>query len=100
MEHNATIQFLADNFEPLLENQISDLKNDPMAERKIYQKEQVIRKKISKIENDIGLWQNNLEFFSRSQNAEKVREEFNDKIETAREHLKELKDQLKLLKTV
>jgi hypothetical protein len=83
-----------------LENQLSDLKNDPMADRKIYQKEQVIRKKISKIENDIGLWQNNLEFFSRSQNAEKVREEFNDKIKTAHEHLKQLKDQLKLLKTV
>jgi hypothetical protein len=83
-----------------LENQLSDLRNDPMADRKIYQKEQVIRKKITKIENDIGLWQNNLEFFSRSQNAEKVREEFNDKIRSAREHLKELKDQLKLLKTV
>ncbi len=83
-----------------LENQLSDLKNDPMADRKIYQKEQVIRKKINKIENDIGLWQNNLEFFSRSQNAEKVREEFNDKIKTAHEHLKQLKDQLKLLKTV
>ena len=71
-----------------------------MADRKIYQKEQVIRKKISKIENDIGLWQNNLEFFSRSQNAEKVREEFNDKIKTAHEHLKQLKDQLRMLKTV
>lgn len=83
-----------------LENQLSDLRNDPMADRKIYQKEQVIRKKISKIESDIGLWQNNLEFFSRSQNAEKVREEFNEKIKTAHEHLKQLKDQLKLLKTV
>jgi hypothetical protein len=83
-----------------LENQLSDLRNDPMADRKIYQKEQVIRKKISKIENDIGLWQNNLEFFSRSQNAEKVREEFNEKIQTAHEHLKQLKDQLRLLKTV
>ncbi len=83
-----------------LENQLSDLRNDPMADRKIYQKEQVIRKKISKIEGDIGLWQNNLEFFSRSQNAEKVREEFNEKIATAREHLKQLKDQLRLLKTV
>jgi hypothetical protein len=29
-----------------------------------------------------------------------VREEFNDKIKSATEHLKQLKDQLKLLKTV
>jgi uncharacterized pyridoxal phosphate-containing UPF0001 family protein len=83
-----------------LENQLSDLRNDPMADRKIYQKEQVIRKKISKIEGDIGLWQNNLEFFSRSKNADKVKEEFNEKIQSANEQLKQLKDQLKLLKTV
>lgn len=84
----------------LLENQLSDLKNDPMADRKIFQKELAIRKKISKVENDIALWKNNLEFFSRSQNADSVRAEFNDKIKSASDHLKQLKDQLKLLKTV
>jgi predicted DNA-binding protein YlxM (UPF0122 family) len=84
----------------LLENQLSDLRKDPMADRKIYQKEQAIRKKIMKTENDIALWKNNLEFFGRSQNADKVRDEFNEKIRTATEHLKELKQQLKLLRTV
>jgi hypothetical protein len=84
----------------MLENQLSDLKKDPMADRKIYQKEQAIRKKISKAENDIALWRNNLEFFGRSQNADKVRDEFNEKIKSATEHLKELKQQLKLLRTV
>ena len=82
----------------MLENQISDLRNDPMAERKIYQKEQAIRKKIQKIENDISLLKNNIEFFSRSYNAEKVKEEFNEKIREATDHLKQLKDQLKMLK--
>ena len=84
----------------LLENQLSDLKKDPMGDRKIYQKEQAIRKKITKAENDIALWKNNLEFFGRSQNADKVRDEFNEKIRTATEHLKELKQQLRLLRTV
>ena len=84
----------------MLENQLSDLKKDPMGDRKIYQKEQAIRKKISKAENDISLWKNNLEFFGRSQNADKVRDEFNEKIKTATEHLKELKQQLRLLRTV
>jgi hypothetical protein len=82
----------------VLENQISDLRKDPMADRKIYQKEQLIRKKISKAENDIALWKNNLEFFGKSQNADRVRDEFNEKIKTATEHLKELKQQLKLLR--
>ena len=84
----------------MLENQLSDLRKDPMADRKIYQKEQAIRKKITKAENDIALWKNNLEFFGRSQNADKVRDEFNEKIRTATEHLKELKQQLRLLRTV
>lgn len=81
-----------------LESQISDLRNDPMADRKIYQKEQLIRKKITKVENDIALWRNNLEFFGRSKNAEKVKDEFNDKIKDATDHLKQLKEQLKMLK--
>jgi hypothetical protein len=84
----------------LLENQLIELRKDPMGDRKIFQREQAIRKKISKIENDIALWKNNLEFFSRSSNAESVRTEFNDKIKTAGDHLKQLKDQLRLLRTV
>ncbi|HYG20949.1 MAG TPA: DUF349 domain-containing protein [Ohtaekwangia sp.] len=105
--HEAVDKFVAaipgfsedDKSKLLLENQISDLRNDPMADRKIYQKEQAIRKKITKMENDIALWKNNLEFFSRSQNADGVRAEFNDKIKTATDHLKQLKDQLKMLRT-
>jgi hypothetical protein len=84
----------------LLQNQLNDLRNDPMGDRKIYQREQLIRKKISKIENDIALWRNNLEFFGKSQNAAKVRDEFNDKIKSANDHLQQLKQQLKLLRTV
>jgi hypothetical protein len=84
----------------VLENQISDLRNDPMGDRKIFQKEQAIRKKIGKLENDIALWKNNLEFFGKSQNADKVRDEFNDKINAASEHMKELKQQLKMLRAV
>ncbi len=84
----------------LLENQLSDLKKDPMADKKIFQKELAIRKKITKVENDIALWKNNLEFFGRSKNAESVREEFNAKIKDANDHLHQLKQQLKLLRTV
>jgi hypothetical protein len=83
-----------------MENQLNDLRNDPMADRKIQQKEQIIRKKISKIENDIALWRNNVEFFGRSKNADKFKDEFNDKINDASDHLKNLKEQLKLLRTV
>jgi hypothetical protein len=84
----------------VLESQLADLKNDPMAGQKLYQKEQAVRKKIMKIENDIAVWKNNLEFFGRSKNAEKYKEEFHAKIDEATEHLRQLKEQLKLLRTV
>jgi hypothetical protein len=84
----------------MLESQLNDLKNDPMAGQKIYQKEQAIRKKIQKVENDIALWRNNLEFFGRSKNADKYKEEFNGKINEATDSLKQLKQQLKMLRTV
>ncbi len=84
----------------LLEAQLTSLRNDPHAERKIYLKEQTLRKQITKAENDLAVLRNNLEFFGRSKNAEKLKEEFNGKIEEAHQHLIQLKNQLKLLKTV
>lgn len=84
----------------LLEIQLGNLKNDPDADRKIYHKEQAIRKRISKAENDIAILRNNLEFFGRSKNAEKFKEEFNARIEEANGHLIQLKNQLKLLRSV
>lgn len=84
----------------MLESQLMDLKNDPMGGQKIYQKEQAIRKKIQKVENDIAVWRNNLEFFGRSKNADKYKEEFNEKITEATDSLRQLKQQLKLLREV
>lgn len=84
----------------LLENELADLKGDPNGGQKLFQKEQVIRKKITKVENDIATLRNNLEFFGRSKNADKYKEEFNVKIKEADEELKQLKQQLKLLRTV
>jgi hypothetical protein len=83
-----------------IEIQLSGLKNDPQAERKLYHKEQQLRKQITKAENDLATLRNNLEFFGRSKNAVKLKEEFNDKISEASDQLLQLKKQLKLLKSV
>lgn len=82
------------------EIQLVGLRNDPNSERKIHHKEQAIKTQIHKAENDIAILQNNLEFFGRSRNAEKMKGEFTEKLEAAANHLKELKKQLKLIKTV
>ena len=83
-----------------LEVQLGNLKNDPQGERKLYQREQTIRKRISKIENDIATLKNNMEFFGRSKNAEAYKAEFAQQIDAATVQLMALKGQLKLLKTV
>lgn len=103
--HEATQKFLstlpgltsAEREEASLEATMSELKNDPNAERKIYHKEQSIRKQIQKAENDIAVLRNNLEFFARSKNADLVRQEFNAKIDEATVQLNALKKQLKIL---
>lgn len=83
-----------------LKTQLNELKNDPFADKKLQHKEQAIRKKVGKVENDIALWRNNLEFFARSKNAGALREEVNQKIKEAETELAELKKQLKLIRSV
>jgi hypothetical protein len=83
-----------------VEVSLLSLKNDPEAAQKIYAKEQILRKRISKAENDIAVLRNNLEFFGRSKNAEKMKEEFNTKITAADTEIKQLKAQLKVLRSV
>jgi Domain of Unknown Function (DUF349) len=87
-----------DKEQAALELQLSGLRTDPDAERKLYHKEQSIRKQISKAENDIAVLQNNLSFFDHAKNAEKFKEEYGNKIKEAGEHLVLLKKQLKMLK--
>ncbi|NOS57078.1 MAG: DUF349 domain-containing protein [Cyclobacteriaceae bacterium] len=86
-----------DKEQAALEIQLRSLKNDPDAERKIYHKEQTIRKQISKAENDIAVLQNNLSFFDRAKNADVLKAEYGNRIKEAGEHLVQLKKQLKML---
>jgi hypothetical protein len=95
----ASIQNLSekDRSNALLEMELTSLRNDPQADRKLFQREQTIRKQITKAENDIGVLQNNLTFFDRAKNADKLKEEYGVKIKEASDHLKDLKKQLKML---
>lgn len=80
-----------------LEIQLTNLKSDPQADRKILQKEQVIRKQIVKIENDIAVLKNNLAFFERSKNADQMKHEYGKQVEELTNRLQHLKKQLKML---
>jgi ribosomal protein L17 len=80
--------------------EVDKLKSGPNSDRRIQRKEVEVRRHIGKIENDIALWKNNIEFFAQSKTADKVKEEFNNKIEKATEQLKELREELKMLNKI
>lgn len=79
--------------------QLDRLRQHPDANHKIYQKEQNIRKEISNLENDISTLRTNIEFFARSKNAERLREEYQQRIEEANSRMNVLKKQLRLIRS-
>jgi hypothetical protein len=81
------------------EVQLTNMRQGPQGDKKVHNKEYSLRKQIAKAENDIAVLRNNLEFFGRSKNAEKLKEEFNVKIKQADEDLAHLKKQLQMLHT-
>lgn len=75
---------------------VERIKHGPNANKKLNQKEHGLRKQINKIENDITVWKNNIEFFANTKNAEKLKEEFQVKIDNAGKELEKLKAELKM----
>ncbi len=81
----------------LLANEVQMAKESGDSSRGLQRKENDIRRKMSQLENDLGVWRNNIEFFARSKNSDKLRAEFDKKIATAQKQLDELKHQLKIV---
>lgn len=54
-----------------------------------------IRRRISTLENDIATYRNNIEFFARSKNADKLKADIEKKIASAQTQLNDLRQQLK-----
>ncbi len=77
-----------------LEMEVTTMKGSPMADRKLDYKETALRKKISRLEEDISLWKNNISFFANSKQADKLRDEYERKIEDSSAELAHMKSQL------
>ena len=69
-------------------------------DRKLQKKESALRRKINELEDSIALWDNNLAFFANSKTADKLKVEFDQKIEIAEEELRKLKKQLRILRNL
>jgi chaperonin cofactor prefoldin len=95
-----TVLNIKEKTEISLETEFNDLAGGEHSENELYHKEQSVRRQISKLEDDIALWQNNLEFFAHSKSTDKLRKEVNEKISTAQEKVDGLRRQLKMLRSL
>ena len=57
-----------------------------------------LQNKIAQLTEDVTLWSNNLGFFASSKNADLLKAQFEKKIESTKEEIKQLEEKLKLLK--
>jgi hypothetical protein len=78
---------------------LESLKNDPQSKRLISKEREILSGKITKMKEDINLWENNIGFLANSKNAVILKEEFVKKIDKAKSDVKVMEAKLKLLKT-
>lgn len=74
------------------------MRNDPNARRVINKERDFLAVKITKMKEEITLWENNIGFFAKSKSASIVKEEFENKISRAKSELKVLEAKMKILK--
>jgi hypothetical protein len=77
---------------------LNKLQTDPNSNRVLNKKEHGIRKQISDLENSITLWKNNLEFFAASKTADKLKDQFDEKIQKAEREVEKLKKKLNIIR--
>ena len=83
-----------------VEEEINKISSGPNAGQRIFRKEQSLRHQIGQVENDISVWKNNMEFFASSKTADKLKNEFQEKIDAANIELTRLKNELRILRSV
>lgn len=72
--------------------------NPVNAEKKLYKKEENIRKRIKSLEDELATLNNNLGFFANSKQASQFRASFEEKIERTTQEIQNLKAQLKAIR--
>ena len=77
--------------------ELGSLKGHPNAGVIIGKHKDKVRNQMNDIKSDISTLKTNIEFFARSKNADKLREEVDQKVAVAEKQLKELKRKMQLI---
>jgi uncharacterized protein DUF349 len=84
----------------ILKAHLVGMAKGPNADRNLQKKEGAIRRQVKELEDNISLWNNNLAFFANSKTADKLKKEFDEKIEKSEVELQKLKKQLRLIRSI
>jgi len=78
----------------------ASLKELPNGFGKLKDEERKLNKKIGFLKSEIDTWNNNMEFFSGSKNADKIKKEFQEKIDKTQQQIQRLVSELRVLRGI
>lgn len=78
-------------------NKLDIIKSSPDSGKRLSKERGFISGKIRQLQEDVDVWENNIGFFSNSKQSNKLREEFENKIEKAKQEIVALKAKLEML---
>ena len=81
-------------------SKFENISSTPDGKRVIYKEKNFIINKISKLKNDITLWENNMGFFANSKKADLLKEEFEKKIQKSKNDLLICEAKVKYLNSI
>ncbi|MDO9510427.1 MAG: DUF349 domain-containing protein [Bacteroidales bacterium] len=90
----SSVEMSDENFRSRVDN----MKDGPEGQRHIIKEINFLHNKVTKMNEDITLWENNLGFFAESKNANLLKGEFERKIQKARQEVKLIEVKIKYLR--
>ncbi|MBC8147868.1 MAG: DUF349 domain-containing protein, partial [Bacteroidetes bacterium] len=81
-------------------SKFENISSTPDGKNSIYKERMYITNKISKLKNDITLWENNMGFFANSKKADILKKEFEKKIQKSKSELLILEAKVKYLNSI
>ena len=76
---------------------VGKLRGGPHADKKMFRKENSLKRKIDNLESNINTWKTNMQFFAASKAADELKKDFEEKIEKADQELRDLRKELRML---
>ena len=78
-------------------NRIENMTKKPNSQHRMRMEREKFFTKLKQLENDITLWENNIGFFSDTENAESMINDVHEKIDSAKQKMEVLKAKIRLL---